>query len=75
MSFAGSGLFSGLKREGFPSFGVEGMNKIVFATRVEKLPADLQTALIGDLNATIEERLANFERIAQKRREKRQSTN
>ena len=51
------------------------MRKMVFAARVEKLPADLQTALIGDLNATIEERLANFERIAQRRREKKQTTN
>jgi hypothetical protein len=50
------------------------MNKIVFAKRVEKLPADLQTALMGDLKATIEERLANFERIAQ-RREKKSKTN
>lgn len=50
------------------------MNKIVFAKRVEKLPADLQTALMGDLNATVEERLATFERIAQ-RRQKNSDTN
>ena len=75
MSFACSVLFSGLKRETFPSLGVEGMKKIVFAARIEKLPVDLQTALIGDLNATIEERLAYFERVAQRRRENGQSTN
>jgi hypothetical protein len=50
------------------------MNKIVFAKRVERLPADLQTALMGDLNATIEERLATFERIAQGR-QKNPNTN
>jgi hypothetical protein len=66
--------FSGLKRKVPISFGVDRMNKIVFAKRVEKLPADLQTALMGDLKATIEERLANFERIAQ-RREKKSKTN
>lgn len=51
------------------------MKTIGFIARVDKLPADLQTALIGDLNATIEERLAYFERVAQRRRENGQSTN
>ena len=48
--------------------GVQFMAAIGFIARINKLPSDLQTELIADLNSIIEERLAYFERIAQRRK-------